>query len=128
MKIDRVLRSTAVLLLLSVISQSLAFARKPLDSVVVREKIAEIGEGQKCRVRLMDGTQVKGLIVSIHADNFTLKTKGVEEPRRIDYAQITGVHKAGRMSDAKVAVTIGAVTAGVVTGLTIWFVHVWLHG
>ena len=68
------------------------------------------------------------MIVSIHADYLTVTTKGVDEPRRIDYAQIIGVLKAGRMRDAKVALTIGAVSIGVIAGLTIWFWHVWLHG
>jgi hypothetical protein len=126
MKIDQVLRYTAFLLVLSVFSQTMAFARKPLDGTVAREKIAAIGEGQQCLVKLVDGTKAKGIIVSIHADNFTLKTKGVEEPRRIDYVQVTGVHKAG-MTDAKAAMTIGIATAGVAIALFWWVMYEWTH-
>jgi len=105
----------------------MASLTKPLDVAAIRERIADIGEGHQCRLKLVDGKQVKGTIISIHADNLMLKTKGVDQPRRIDYAQITAVHKAGRASDAKVAITVGVVAAGVVVGLTIWFIHVWTH-
>jgi hypothetical protein len=128
MKIDRVLRYTGLLLVFSIFSQSMAFARKPLDGPAIREKIAAIGEGHQCRLKLADGSQAKGAIVNIHADNLTLKTKGVKDPRRIDYAQITGIHRAGRMSDAKVPIIVGTVAAGVIIGMAIWAMYVWTHG
>jgi hypothetical protein len=126
MKIDRVLRHTALLLVFSTFNQSTAFARKPLSGTTIKEEIAAIGEGQQCRLKLFDGTQAKGVIVNIHADNLTLKTKGVDQPRRIDYAQITGVHRAG-MSDAKVAITIGTVAAGTVIVLMWWVAYKLTH-
>jgi hypothetical protein len=110
-KIDVVLRHTALLLVFSTFSQSMAFAKKPLDGPAIREKVAAIGEGQQCRLKLVDGTQVKGMIVSIHADNLTLKTKGVEEPRRIDYAQITAVQKSGISELAKLGMVVGVICA-----------------
>ena len=82
-----------------------------MDGQAIREKVAAIGEGQQCRVKLVDGTQVKGTIVSIHADNLTLKTKGVEEPRRIDYLQITAVKKSGISGNAKLGIGIGVLVA-----------------
>jgi hypothetical protein len=104
----------------------MAFASKPANGPKIREKIAEIGEGRECRLKLVDGTQAKGVIVNIHADNIVLKAKGVDEPLRIDYTQIAGVHKAG-MSDAKVAITIVSVTGAVVIGMLIWFMYEWTH-
>jgi hypothetical protein len=104
MKINWVLRCTALLLVFSMFSQSIAFARKPLD---VWGKVSEIGEGQQCRVKLVDGTRVKGMIVSIHPDNLTLKTEGVQEPRRIDYAQITAVKRLGLSDGAKLGIVVG---------------------
>ena len=123
MKINRVLRYTAILLVSSTISQTIAFAKKPQDVTVLREKVEAIGEGQQCRVKLVDGTQTKGMIVSIHADNLTLKTKGVEEPRRIDYAQITTIQKSGRLGEAKVGIVVATVGIGVIVALFIWFMH-----
>jgi hypothetical protein len=119
MKINRVLRCTALLLVFSMFSQSIAFARKPLD---VWKKVSDIGEGQQCRVKLVDGTQVKGMIVSIHADNLTLKTEGVQEPRHIDYAQIAAVQRSGMSGDAKliIGVTLGV---GVICALFVWFAN-----
>jgi hypothetical protein len=116
MKINRVLRYTALLLVFSMFSRSIAFARKPLD---VWKKVSDIGEGQQCRVKLVDGTRVKGMIVSIHADNLTLKTEGVEEPRRIDYAQITAVHRIGLSGDAKL-IMIVVFGIGVISALSFW--------
>jgi hypothetical protein len=115
MKINRVLRHTALLLVFSTFSQTIAFARKPLDDSAIREKVAAIGEGQQCRVKLVDGKQVKGMIVSIHADNLTLKTEGIVEPRRIDYAQITAVQRPGkakRIIIIAVGIGVGAVVLG----------------
>jgi hypothetical protein len=118
MKINGILRRAAFLLVFSMFSQSIASARKPLDGPVIREKVAAIGEGQQCRVKLVDGTQVKGMIVNIHAENFTLKTEGVEGPRRIDYAQITAVKKSGISSNAKLGIGIGVLVA-----LFFWFMY-----
>ena len=101
MRINRALRYTALFLVFLMFTHSMASEARPLDLVAVREKVADIGEGHQCRLKLADGTEVKGVIVNIHADNFTLKTKGVDEPRSIDYTQITGVHKA-EMSDAEI--------------------------
>ena len=128
MRVNWSLRYTALFLVFLTFTQSMASLEKPLDLTTVRDRIADIGEGHQCRLKLADGTQAKGMIISIHADNLTLKTKGVDQPRRIDYAQITGVHKVGRASDNKVGITIGAVAAGVFVGLTIWFIQVWAHG
>jgi hypothetical protein len=127
MRVNWALRYTAFFLVFLMFTQSLASQAKPLDLVAIREKVADIGEGHQCRLKLVDGTQAKGTIVSIHADNLTLKTKDVDQPRRIDYAQVAKVHKAGRAGDAKVAITVGAVAAGVLVGLFIWFVHAWTH-
>jgi hypothetical protein len=116
MKIDLVLRHTALLLVFSTFSQSIAFARKPLD---VWKKVSDIGEGQQCRVKLVDGTQVKGLIVSIHADNLTLETEGVQQPRRIDYSKITAVKRLGISGDAKLIIVV-SVGIGIICALLFW--------
>ena len=110
-KIDLVLRHTALLLVFSAFSQSMAFARKPLDGPAIREKVAAIGEGHQCRLKLVDGTQAKGMIVNIHADNLTLKTESVQEPQRIDYAQIIAVQKSGISGNAKLGIGIGVLVA-----------------
>jgi hypothetical protein len=110
-KIDLVLRHTALLLVFSAFSQSMAFARKPLDGPAIREKVAAIGEGHQCRLKLVDGTQAKGMIVNIHADNLTLKTESVQEPQRIDYAQIIAVQKSGISGNAKLVIGIGVLVA-----------------
>ena len=117
--IGRVLRYTALLLVFSTLSQSMAFARKPLDDSAILEKVAAIGEGQQCRIKLVDGTQVKGMIVSIHADNLTLKSEGIVKPQRIDYAQITAVHKSGISVRAK-RIIITAAGIGVTCALLSW--------
>ena len=126
MTFERVLRCIALLLVFSMLSQSMAFAKKHPDGPAIREKVAAVGEGHQCRLKLADGTQVKGVIVNIHADNLTLKTKDVDQPRQIDYAQITGVHNA-ETSDTKTALTIIGVTAGVCAGVLIWLMYELVH-
>jgi hypothetical protein len=116
MKINRVLRCTAFLLVFSTFCQTVAFARKPLGGPAIREKAEAIGLGEQCRVKLVDGSQVKGMIVRILADSLTLKTEGVQEPQRIDYAQVTAVQRSGMPGKAKrVLMVTAGITVGVVT-------------
>ena len=119
MKINRVLRHTALLLAFSMFSQTIAFAKKLPDDAVIREKVAAIGQGKQCRVKLVDGTQVKGKIVSIDTDNLTVKPEGIVELQRIDYAQISAIQKSGLSDKAKrrIGIAVGVGVTCVLLGL-----------
>jgi hypothetical protein len=107
------MRSVALLILSFMLMDSPALAATEVDPAVMKAKIAARGEGQDVRVRLVDNTQVNGLIVSIHEQHFVLKEAGPAEPRAIEYAQIRDVHKVHRSRMAKVGV-VAAVTVGVI--------------
>lgn len=115
MRLPGVMRFTALLLLPAIFSSSVCeAARKPPAPEAMKAKIVARGEGADVRVILVDKTEAKGQIVNIGAESFTLKLKNTPEPRRIEYAQITGVHRAKLSTEAKVAVYVVVVVAAVI--------------
>lgn len=104
MRLSRLIRFTALLLIPALLSNGLAFAsKKPVDASVVKAKLEQRGVGQGVRVTFADNTEAKGMIVSIGEQSFALRTKGVDLPREIQYAQVTGVHNNKLSTGAKVA-------------------------
>jgi hypothetical protein len=113
--LSRWFRLTSTFLVLVLLSNSLAFAaKKPADPAVIKAKIQSRGVGQGVRVTLTGGTDAKGVIVAIHDQGFALKLKTVDQPREIEYAQITGVHNDKLTRGQKVGIVVGAVAVGIV--------------
>jgi ABC-type phosphate transport system permease subunit len=107
------------------LSNSLAFAaKKPVDPAAMKAKVTARGVGQGVRVTLADNTEAKGLIVSIGEQSFTLKPKGVDQPREIPYAQVTGVHNQKMSTGTKVIIGVAILGAAVGIAAAI-FVHEW---
>jgi len=115
MILSRLFRLTSMFLVFVLLSNSLAFAaKKPADPVVMKAKIQSRGVGQGVRVTLTGDTEAKGVIVAIHDQGFALKLKNVDQPREIEYAQITGVHNDKLARGQKVGIVVAAVAVGIV--------------
>jgi small nuclear ribonucleoprotein (snRNP)-like protein len=114
MILSRLFRFTAMFLAVVLLSNNLAFAKKPVDPAVMKAKIQARGVGQGVRVTLSDQTEVKGVIVAVHDQTFVVKSKKVTEPQEIDYAKVTGVHNDKLTRGQKVGIVAGVVAAAVV--------------
>jgi len=118
MKLNRVFQLTALFLIPAMLSDSLVCAaKKPLDTPAIKQKITAQGVGHGVRITLADKTEAKGIIVSIGDQSFTLKAKGADQPRSIEYAQITGVHGGGLSTGAKIGIAAGIVVIVVVVAI-----------
>jgi hypothetical protein len=94
-----------------------AAAAKPADPAVIKASIQARGVGNGVRVTLADNTEAKGAIVSISDQSFMLKAKHDAQPREIQYAQLTGVHKDKMGTGTKVLIIVAI--AGAVIGIGI---------
>jgi hypothetical protein len=114
MTLSRLIRTTALLLVTVLLSDSFAFAaKKPVDPAVMKAKIEARGVGQGVRVTFADQNEVKGLIVAIDERTFTLRPRKSADVRQIEYAELTGVHHDHLTRGQKVGITV-AVVAGVI--------------
>ncbi len=114
MVLSRLFRITALLLVPALLSGNLAFAKKrPADPAAMKAKIQARGVGQGVRVTLNDLTDVKGMIVAVNDQSFTLKQKKAE-PQEIAYAQITGVHNDRLTRGQKVGIVVGVVSGVII--------------
>jgi len=115
MTLSRLLRFTAMFLIPALLSNSLAFAAKrPVDPVVMKAKIQARGVGEGVRVVLADKTEAKGLIASIGEHSFAVKARNADQPREIEYAQVTGVHSAKMTTGQKIGLGVGIFGAAVI--------------
>jgi hypothetical protein len=73
MSMFTLIRFTATLTVAALLFNNLAFAAGPVDAAAMRAKVQARGVGQGVRVTLADQAEVKGLIVSISEQSFTVK-------------------------------------------------------
>jgi hypothetical protein len=117
MPLSRLIRFTAMLLIPALLTNSMAFAAKaPADPAAMKARVQARGVGNGVRVTLADNTEVKGLIVSIGEQSFAVNPRHAGQPREIEYAQLTGVHKDKMGAGAKVIIIVAI--AGVAIGVT----------
>jgi hypothetical protein len=115
MIVSRLIRLTAMLLVSALPSNSVALAaKKPVDPAVMKARIQARGVGQGVRVTLADTTEVKGLIVAVGEHSFAVKAKKADQPREIEYTQITGVYRDKLTRGQDVAITVGVVAGAIV--------------
>src|SRR5580692_3703767 len=94
MTLNRLFRLSAMLLVAVLLTSNVAFAaKKPADPAVMKVRLQKRGVGQGVRVTLADNTDVRGLIVAIGDNSFTIKPKKKSaDVQQIEYSQLTGVH------------------------------------
>ena len=128
MNLSRLFRLAALLLVPALLSNSLAFAaKKHLDPDAIKAKIEARGVGQGVRVTLADSTEVKGMIVAVHEHTFVVKPKHADQPREIEYAQVTGVHNDHLTRGQKVGITVGVVAGAlaITVAVIVSTVRIW---
>ena len=90
-------------------------ARTPPQSLDAESIAAQVRELQakrsKIQVKLADGTELRGRIVRVEADSFTIRQEKTDQEVALRYAQVTEVTKGGLSLGAKVAV-IAAIVGG----------------
>jgi hypothetical protein len=108
------IRVTAMLLILAMLSNSVAFAaKKPVDPAAMKEKVEMRGLGNGVKVTLADSTEAKGIIVKIGSESFAMKSKGADEPRDIQYTQLTGVYRDKASTGEKVGIIVAVAGVGI---------------
>jgi hypothetical protein len=105
------IRFTATLTVAALLFNNLAFAAGPVDAAAMRAKVQARGVGQGVRVTLADQAEVKGLIVSISEQSFTVKPRGSDQAREIEFVNLKGVHNDRMSTGEKVGITVGIVGA-----------------
>jgi hypothetical protein len=123
MTLSRSIRLTAMLSIAALLTNSVAFAaNKPVDPAVMKAKVQARGVSQGVRVTMADNSEVKGLIVSIGEQSFTVKAKHADRPQEIQYAQLTGVHNDKMGTGTKVILVV-AIVAIAITIAAVILVH-----
>ncbi len=128
MKLKHVTQFIALLLILVLFSNSMAYAaKKPLEAATVRNMIAQRGVDQWVRVTLADNTEAKGMIASIGDVSFGLTPKGADRPQYIPYGQVTGIHRYGLSKGAKIGICAGTGGVIVIVLALIAIQHIHIH-
>ena len=87
-----------------------------MDAVKLHKKLVAQGVGNPIMVTEIDGTIIKGSLVSIDADSFQVAPANAPQPITILNTQASNVGRAGMSEGAKLGVGIGV---GVIVGLGI---------
>jgi hypothetical protein len=111
----RVVRFFAVLLIVTLLGNNLAYAhKKPLDAPAVKARVESRGVGKGVRLVEVDKTEVQGSIVSIGDQSFVLRPKNSGASVDISYAQVSDIHNTGLSTGAKIGIVAGAAVAAAV--------------
>lgn len=128
MNLSRPIRFLAAFLIPALLINSTAFAAgKAIDPAAMKAKVQARGVGQGVRVTLLDKTEAKGLIVNIGERAVTVKAKDTDQPREIEYAQITGVHSDHLSTGQKVTIVV-VIAGAAIAIIAAVFVHDFHNG
>lgn len=95
---------------------------QPDRAASVRAKMRKIGVGERSvvRVKLKDGTELRGYLSQIENDSFTITEKATNKATSAYYGDVLSLKGKGLSTSTKVLIGVGigvAVTAGVVAYL-----------
>lgn len=111
----RLNRIATLLLVILFLSERVALAIPTPDAASAKQQIAARGVGKGVKVHEADGAVLRGKIVSLQDDTFSIQV-GSKPPVEIAYANVRAVEKAGLSSGAKIGIGIGV---GVVAGTAV---------
>jgi hypothetical protein len=88
----------------------------------VKAQVRKIGIGESfvVRVKLKDGTDLRGYLSQIENDSFTITDKAANKATSVSYGDVRSLKGKGLPTAAKVLIAVGigvAVTAGVLAYL-----------
>ena len=90
----------------------------PIDSANLQQKLVARGIGKGVKVTEVDGTVVKGTLVSIDADSFQITLKGATQPTRLSNTQVHKFSNDGLSTAGKIGVGV-AIGLGILVVLGI---------
>jgi hypothetical protein len=109
----RAFRPTALALVLALTATSLGETTKtvPIEPTALHGKLVKRGIGKSVKVTQLDGTVVKGTLVSIDADSFAVTPKGATQPVHIANGQVAKFENGGISTATKWAIGIAIFAA-----------------
>jgi hypothetical protein len=101
------------LLVLS-IGPTLVFAQSGADAAKVKAEVTKRGVNEKkpVRVKMLDGSKIKGYISQVGDESFTLTPSKTKQPKVIAYQDVKRVEGRGLSGGARVGIIVGAAIAG----------------
>ena len=102
-------RPVSLALIFAVATTSLGNAAvidTPIDSANLQQKLVARGIGKGVKVTEVDGTVVKGTLVSIDEDSFQITPKGATKPTRVPNTQVHKVGNDGLSTAGKIGVGV----------------------
>ena len=114
-------RPVSLALIFAVTTTSLGNAAAtdaPIDSASLQQKLVARGIGKGVKISEVDGTVVKGTLVSIDADSFQITQKGATQPTRVSNTQVHKFSNDGRSTAGKIGIGV-AIGVGVLLVLGI---------
>ena len=112
-------RSASQTLALAAASETQANATKQATTAKAEVQRRGVGEKSRVRVRLTDGTEVKGYISKVDTDSFEITDRKSGKITSIAYADASEVHRQGMSKTTKILIAVGSVAAfiGIATAL-----------
>jgi hypothetical protein len=100
-------------------SETQAVATKQATTAKAEVYRRGVGEKSRVRVRLTDGTEVKGYISKVDTDSFEVTDRKSGKITSIAYADASEVHRQGMSKTTKILIAVGSVAAfiGIATAL-----------
>jgi hypothetical protein len=126
------MKSVAVVLLVTVLPPSMSAAGSPYAQTIAWETVEQLRAGSRLRLVLTDGSVVTGKLVHVQSDAVTLADASlvrggqdaieIREPRAFPMQTISTVQEIPqkRMSSKAKILTIGAIAGGAVAGYYMW--------
>jgi sRNA-binding regulator protein Hfq len=106
---------------------SLIFAQMQTggNTAKVKAEVARLGANEKKRVRvkMLNGTKIKGSISQIADDSFTLTNSKTKQPTVIVYSDAKNVESGGLAGGARVGIIVGAAVGATLIILYAAFQH-----
>jgi hypothetical protein len=123
----RLFRPVSLALVFAVTTTSFgnaAATETPIDSANLQQRLVARGIGKGVKVTEVDGTVVKGILVSIDADSFQIAPKGATQPTRVSNSQVHKFSNDGLSTAGKIGVGIAIgfgilVVLGIITMRTV---------
>ena len=87
---------------------------KSVEKTRTKVQILSINRDQQIEVKFHDKTKIKGHIVSVDPDSFTINDGNTATSQRILYSEVDEIKKVSRGFSAKTWLILGGVAAGTV--------------
>lgn len=88
----------------------------------VKERVQKRGVGERVRVTLVNGSEVKGFISEVDEASFVVTDKKSGRTTAVSYAEVQKVRGPGLSKGAKIGITV-AVVVGVLAIVVVIFIH-----